>query len=544
MKKLLFLLITTVSVSSFGQSNNHEDYLVSYGQVWGFLKYFHPETSKQDWDSVLLNNYYSVSQCDSDLAFNKIISNLIGRCGDYKPEKRNVPDDLIFSESYEWLDASSLDSINKQAINNLLLNKPSFNNKYIARGGAGNPRITNEIGYGDYRHDPAIQYLAITRYWNIINYFCPNRDIIPNDWTQVYKANLNSFISANTYEAYYFAIRKLTTEIRDGHGFIRAENNPMNDYKFAPFFCLGFSDGYYINGVFQDSLNSIELNRMDRVVSIDGAPIEEKIKHIGTYVATSNDYYLSKSTHYLRLIDQDSITLTVEREGELLTYTYPTIEREALMSRYKPNRSIPAPSPYGFFTDSVSGEKYCYINMGVLKRSDIKYKLKRGIRSVDHLIIDSRNYPNWTVIKLSEVLIKGKTKFAQFKKMDFDYPGSYQWTQSQTVGSNGKGYDGHIYVLVDYNTMSQAEYSVMAFQQHPNTVVIGGQTAGADGNISEIPLPFGVKSVFSGLGVFYPDGTPAQQVGVRRDHEVVQSSSFLQGEDLIMEKALELIREK
>lgn len=92
--------------------------------------------------------------------------------------------------------------------------------------------------------------------------------------------------------------------------------------------------------------------------------------------------------------------------------------------------------------------------------------------------------------------------------------------------------------------MSQAEYTVMALQQHPNTIVIGGQTAGADGNISEIPLPFGIKSVFSGLSVFYPNRTPTQQVGVQRDYQIVQNISYIEEHrDLILEKALELIRQ-
>ena len=67
----------------------------------------------------------------------------------------------------------------------------------------------------------------------------------------------------------------------------------------------------------------------------------------------------------------------------------------------------------------------------------------------DYLIIDSRNYPNWTLIKLSKLLINGRTKFAKFINMDLDYPGSFKWTESQTIGNKMKGYEGNIFVLVD-----------------------------------------------------------------------------------------------
>jgi C-terminal processing protease CtpA/Prc len=336
----------------------------------------------------------------------------------------------------------------------------------------------------------------------------------------------------------------MTTEIRDGHGFIRTENNPINKYKYTPFYCIGLSDGYFINVVFQDSLQSIDLKRMDRVISINGDPVENKIRQIGNFLSTSNDYYLSKATHYLRITNQKSITLTIERDGQLLTRTYSTINRETLKSRFKTTKSDLIKRPYSFLKDSISGKVYCYINMGGLKRSDINREFKQKLMFTDYLIIDSRNYPNWTLIKLSKLLINGRTKFAKFINMDLDYPGSFKWTESQTIGNKMKGYEGNIFVLVDYNTMSQSEYTVMAFQQHQNTVVLGGQTAGADGNISETPLPFGIKYFFFGLGVFYPDETTAQQVGVKRDYELMQNSNYLQGQDLILEKALELIRNK
>tara|TARA_Y100000589_G_scaffold332273_1_gene391072 strand:- start:3212 stop:4846 length:1635 start_codon:yes stop_codon:yes gene_type:complete len=544
LKSILIYIFIFFSVFSFGQNNEQKEFLVCYSQVWGFLKYFHPEPSKKDWDKYLIEDYEKLLTCNSRLEFNQIISDLINECGNYKFKKRDIADSLIFRESFSWLNNSLINKKNHSYLTQLRNNKPEFKNKYISKAPSGNPKITNENSYGNYRYNPSIHYLSITRYWNIINYFCPNRNIIPENWTQVFKNNIYDFITANNYEDYYFAVRKMTTEIRDGHGFIRTENNPIDKYKYTPFYCTGLSDGYFINAVLQDSLQSIDLKRMDRIISINGEPVEYKIRQVGNFLSTSNDYYLSKATRYLRITNQDSITLAIDRDGNRVIRTYSTMDKETLKSRFRPTKASPQKSPYKFLKDSISGKEYCYINMGRLKRSDINREFKRKLMSNDNLIIDSRNYPNWTLIKLSKLLIEGRSKFAKFIAMDFDYPGSYKWTQSQTIGNKKKGYEGKIYVLVDYNTMSQAEYTVMAFQQHSNTTVIGGQTAGVDGNVSEIQLPFGIKSVFSGLGVFYPDGTPAQQVGVKRDYEVLQSSSYLQGKDLILEKALELIRNK
>ena len=79
---------------------------------------------------------------------------------------------------------------------------------------------------------------------------------------------------------------------------------------------------------------------------------------------------------------------------------------------------------------------------------------------------------------------------------------------------------GAVVILVDETTLSQAEYTAMALRAAPNTVVVGSTTAGADGNISPVPLPGDVRAVISGIGVFYPDGTPTQRVGIVPDIEV------------------------
>ena len=103
-------------------------------------------------------------------------------------------------------------------------------------------------------------------------------------------------------------------------------------------------------------------------------------------------------------------------------------------------------------------------------------------------------------------------------------------------------YDGKVIVLVDETSLSQAEYTAVSLQSAPHTVVIGSTTAGADGNLSSFPLPGGLRSAISGLGVFYPDGAPTQRVGVRVDIEVNPTLQGIRaGRDEVMEAAIHQI---
>jgi len=83
----------------------------------------------------------------------------------------------------------------------------------------------------------------------------------------------------------------------------------------------------------------------------------------------------------------------------------------------------------------------------------------------------------------------------------------------------------------------------MALRVAPEAVVIGSQTAGADGNVSRINLPGGIKTMISGIGVYYPDGTETQRIGIVPDIEIKPTiAGFREGTDELLEKAIEVIK--
>lgn len=83
----------------------------------------------------------------------------------------------------------------------------------------------------------------------------------------------------------------------------------------------------------------------------------------------------------------------------------------------------------------------------------------------------------------------------------------------------------------------------MAFRKAKNAIVIGSQTAGADGNVTPMfNLPGGISTVFTGLGVYYPDGKETQRIGIVPDVIVKPTiKGISEGKDEILDKAMEII---
>jgi C-terminal processing protease CtpA/Prc len=143
------------------------------------------------------------------------------------------------------------------------------------------------------------------------------------------------------------------------------------------------------------------------------------------------------------------------------------------------------------------------------------------------------------VFALGSLLVDAPTAFARFTGADLSNPGAFYWTDNVSLDPATPHYGGKVVVLVDEVSQSQAEYTTMALRAAPRTVVVGSTTAGADGNISPFALPGGLRTMISGLGVFYPDKTPTQRIGIVPDVVVAPTIAGLRaGRDEVLEAGI------
>lgn len=198
----------------------------------------------------------------------------------------------------------------------------------------------------------------------------------------------------------------------------------------------------------------------------------------------------------------------------------------------------PKPKSIGFYLiDKHIGYLYPakYFNKDL---PDIK-KLFNGTKGI---IIDMRCYPSEPMPFTFVPYIKtGDAPFVKFAHGDVNNPGLFVVIEPLKIKPQNE-YKGKVVVIVNEETLSQAEYTTMAFQSSPNVIVIGSSTAGADGDVSAITLPGGISTMISGLGVLYPDGTVTQRKGVKIDEEIHPTIAGIKaGRDELLERAKAII---
>jgi carboxyl-terminal processing protease len=382
--------------------------------------------------------------------------------------------------------------------------------------------------------------VGLFRYWNIINYFAPYKYLADKDWNDVLIEMIPKFQFPSDTIAYHHAMYELVSRINDSHAsFSSRYSKQYFGNKYFPYQLSIVENKLIITGYFNDSICKInKLKPGDVITQINGAPVEKIISDKCMQLAGSNESFKLRNLANMLLTGKsDSVNVIVERQNQLFTAT--VLRYQASKYKYKWNNpKLPDIKDLG----STIG----YVNMGDLKPSEVN-KVMRSLMNKKEIIFDLRCYPNGTGKKISKYLNKEKSPFSIFLAQDLTFPGMFYWTRKYYCGKkrNNNYYKGEVIVLLNENTLSQAEYTCMAFKTAPNVTFIGSQTAGADGDVLEITFPGGYKTYFSGLGVFYPDGMATQRIGILPDLEVKPTIEGIRsGKDEVFEKAIEFANRK
>jgi len=271
----------------------------------------------------------------------------------------------------------------------------------------------------------------------------------------------------------------------------------------------------------------------DIIEALDGVPLAKLVEKWAPYYAASNE------PTRLRDIAADmtrgncvEAAVRIRRDSQVFELK----ARRLPAMRLAGTHDLPGPA-FNKLSDEVA-----YLKLSTAQASEARSHIERAA-ATKGLIIDIRNStPEFMVFALGSLLVAKPTAFARSTKGDLSNPGAFYWTKPLLLKPGDVHYEGKVVVLVDELTQSRAEYTSMAFRASPRAMVVGSTTAGADGNVSAIPLPGGLRSMISGIGVFYPDKRPTQRVGIIPDVEVKPTiAGIREGRDEVLEEALRQI---
>jgi C-terminal processing protease CtpA/Prc len=532
MKKISLLLIILIfslflPKCTFTPHSNTADFniekITTLCKVWGALKYYHPAvgSGEFDWDIKLLESIKLMDEVTSKKQLNEIILGLITFCDTVNINVRDtffLSGSYVFSRQLNWLeDTTYLSSYVTQRIKTIVNKKISYINHYVSQNYlVGNLDYSNELPYSDSVFPSKnLRLLALFRFWNVIYYFYPYLEINDISWTRILKKYIPELINVKDSLEYHMKILELTSELNDGH--IWTESLPIALHLgiFSPPYkveCI--EDKAIVTDLFPDSLGSLyNIEIGDQILSIDNTPVSQIIIDRSKYYSYSNQYQHKRRIYEELLItsNKDSIILEINRENVVFQEIVPTYYLFELYEIL--NREEAAKPAYTVINDTIG-----YINLRYLDNTEVDSMMSELIE-LKKIIIDLRNYPRGVLYNLSKHLNSDSIEFVKIFIPDIVHPGKFIWWEDPlyTGNKNVDYFKGKVILIVNEKTQSHAEFTAMCLQTAPNVITIGSTTAGTDGNVSYLYLPGGISTMFTGIGIEYPDGTPTQRKGIKID---------------------------
>ncbi len=546
----MLLCITILWCTPAGKSNTgNQDRSHALGQttrlaalakVWGILKYYHPKvaTGELDWDKALIEEIPHVIAGGTFDTLNNSLNRLITRAGNVDA---NTGSTYIIPALFKWIEDQNIFNGEVRAKLKTLLEMhvPAANFYVQIDPIEFQTTYENENPYDEYNFaGEDYRLLALFRFWNVIQYFFPYKEDMDREWGPVLEEFIPRVIAASTEEEYHLALLEMSTRLNDGHA--NCTSSVLTSYfgsYYAPAEALYVEGKTIISRVSSLLMSPGGLQVGDIILKCRDTPIGTFRQDIRKYMGGSNEPYINRKISRYALRGKDShLTFTISRNGESMEVTiighrYITIFSEFQREDLKRGKWKILPGNIG------------YINMDFLEKADIAPALAE-LHETKAIIFDIRSYPAFILYDLSPYLNPGPREFVIFAIPDLDYPGNFRWSEPYLCSKedNPGYYKGRVVILGDERSLSLSEFTMMALQTAPDATIIGSQSAGADGDVSKIRLPGSIRATFTGLGVYYPDGTATQRIGIVPDIEVRPTIAGIQaGRDEVLERAIHFI---
>ncbi|MDV8114364.1 S41 family peptidase [Bacillus sp. BAU-SS-2023] len=527
-------------------NTNQIDNLKKLCKVWGVVKYYHPEVvaGNVNFDYELFRVMPDTINAKNSQEANKVIYTWVKNLGDVEENSSGKNDenkkialerDLSWIKNTNYLDKDLSQLLVKISNSNILKRNKAYTtfDKDVGLSNFENENLYEEMDYDD----DGYKLLALFRYWNIIEYYYPYTDIIEENWDEVLTTFIPKFVNTESELDYKLAISELTTKIHDPHAGVYDINETLTKYwgnKYAPIEFDLVEDSIVIKKIFPKYKNKCELKQGDIVLEINDKDIFEVIKEKSKYRSLSRKEAIVNCLQgYLFRTSNDSIKLKLKRDGKDIIKNVKCYNDQSMFDIKEPSHKL-------------IDENIGYINPGQLSKNEID-KIMDKFMNTEGIIVDLREYPSeFIVYDLGKMIISKPTIFSKISLPSQSVPGEFIFEKDQIVNPDDKKhYKGKVTILMNERSQSQSEFTVMALRKGTKAKVIGSNSIGTDGNITEVYLPGGVTTTITGLGVYNPDGSQTQRIGLKADIYIKPTiDGIKEGRDELLEKAIEVIKTK
>ncbi|MFZ1530330.1 MAG: S41 family peptidase [Ferruginibacter sp.] len=371
--------------------------------------------------------------------------------------------------------------------------------------------------------------------WNIFRHFFPYWDDASKNAEQVLTEALQKSFEDKTAVDFRQTLELMTAPLNDGHIWVSLAGDTSDN--FQPNIQVVIAENKVVVDKLAEGGDMKDLIKPgDIIEKIDGKNAMQLVAEKQAYISGSPQWKNYRVITKLLAGSKGSrVQLTINRNGKMMEHLvqciYPVSELYSLINAGR--------RPSGIIKEGVY-----YLDINVLHADTIK-KWANSLSEAKAIICDLRGYPTGNHNLINHLLtVKEDTKWMfvpQITRADYENV-SYQ-ANGWNMKPDRPHFSGKIIFITDGRAISYAESFMGFIKDFKLATIVGGATAGTNGNVNPFSVPGGYTVSWTGMLVKNHDGSKHHIRGILPDVPVERSiSGIREGKDELLEKAMEIIQ--
>ncbi len=378
--------------------------------------------------------------------------------------------------------------------------------------------------------DRATRLASVIIAWNIPQHFYPYFDVTGGDWPGELRIALGRAASDDGEEALWHTLRRLYGALHDGHGYVSHMDAPTS--HVAPWTWSRVEGELVITRVAPAC--ACDLLAGDVVTSIDGSTVEDVLAQAGEEASAATPQFLDYLVlSNLRVDGPRTMRLEVRRAAAMHAVDVPFLPAEQVNDALREVRPADgaevAPGVRYFDLDGSSGERFT--------------AALSALASADVVIFDLRGYPAGAIDLALAHTTATRVSTPQWHTPRVPRPDRehMSFTQDSWDVEPALPHLPRVIFLTDGRAVSAAETYLGIVEGHDLAEIVGGPTAGTNGNENPFTVPGGYWLWWTGLKVLKHDGSRHHGVGIQPTVPVAPTiAGVAAGRDEVLERAIEV----
>jgi len=369
--------------------------------------------------------------------------------------------------------------------------------------------------------------------WGVFQHFYPYFDVVQADWPGELRRALAAAATDADDRAFLTTLRRMVAALHDGHGgvYLASQDAPGQ----LPLLWEWVEDQLAVTQV---AAGAGELKPGDVVLAIGGRPAREALADAEALISGATPQWRrwnavrrlawGKRDEPVRLQARhpDGTSFTADLTRSLPLFGPGSLEeaRPAKIAELKP----------GIF----------YVDVSRIEAEDLKAALDRlaGARGI---VFDLRGYPTGASLAVIAHLTDQPVSTARWNVPVVTRPDreGWQWdVSSWSIQPHAPRFRAKAAFLTDGRAISFAETYMGIIENYHLAEIVGGPTAGTNGNINPFVLPGGYRLIWTGMKVLKHDGSQHHGVGIQPTVPVSRTlKGVAVGRDEVLERAIEVV---